>query len=92
MATKEIKGVRIKFKRDLEDNYDGSFVPLYGEICLVETKDGRLRAKVGDGVTQFSFIPYMDKELVTQELFNEMVLTIDENDPECLVLKKPNLN
>ena len=91
MATKEIKGVRIKFKRDLEDNYDGSFVPLYGEICLVETKDGRLRAKVGDGVTQFSSIPYMDKELVTQELFNEMVLTIDENDPECLVLKKPNL-
>lgn len=92
MATKEIKGVRIKFKRDLEDNYDGSFVPLYGEICLVETKDGRLRAKVGDGVTQFSSIPYMDKELVTQELFNEMVLTIDENDPECLVLKKPTLN
>ena len=92
MATKEIKGVRIKFKRDLEDNYDGSFVPLYGEICLVETKDGRLRAKVGDGTTQFSSIPYMDKELVTQELFNEMVLTIDENDPECLVLKKPNLN
>ena len=92
MATKEIKGVRIKFKRDLEDNYNGSFVPLYGEICLVETKDGRLRAKVGDGVTQFSSIPYMDKELVTQELFNEMVLTIDENDPECLVLKKPNLN
>ena len=92
MATKEIKGVRIKFKRDLEDNYDGSFVPLYGEICLVETKDGRLRAKVGDGVTQFSSIPYMDKELVTQELFNEMILTIDENDPECLVLKKPNLN
>ena len=92
MATKEIKGVRIKFKRDLEDNYDGSFVPLYGEICLVETKDGRLRAKVGDGVTQFSSIPYMDKELVTQDLFNEMVLTIDENDPECLVLKKPTLN
>ena len=92
MATKEIKGVRIKFKRDLEDNYDGSFVPLYGEICLVETKDGRLRAKVGDGVTQFSSIPYMDKELVTQELFNEMILTIDENDPECLVLKKPTLN
>ena len=92
MATKEIKGVRIKFKRDLEDNYDGSFVPLYGEICLVETKDGRLRAKVGDGVTHFSSIPYMDKELVTQELFNEMVLTIDENDPECLVLKKPTLN
>ena len=92
MATKEIKGVRIKFKRDREDNYDGSFVPLYGEICLVETKDGRLRAKVGDGVTQFSSIPYMDKELVTQELFNEMVLTIDENDSECLVLKKPTLN
>ena len=52
---------------------------------------GRLRAKVGDGVTQFSSIPYMDKELVTQELFNEMVLTIDENDSECLVLKKPTL-
>ena len=33
MATKEIKGVRIKFKRDLENNYDSSFVPLYGEIC-----------------------------------------------------------
>ena len=92
MATKEIKGVRIKFKRDLETNYDNSFVPLYGEICLVETTDGRLRAKVGDGVTQFSSIPYMDKELVTQELFNEIVLTIDENDPECLVLKKPTLN
>ena len=91
MATKEIKGVRIKFKRDLETNYDSSFVPLYGEICLVETKDGRLRAKVGDGVTQFSSIPYMDKELVTQELFNEMVLAIDENDSECLVLKKPTL-
>ena len=92
MAKKEIKGVRKKFKRDLEDNYDGFFVPLYGEICLVETKDVRLRAQVGDGVTQFSSIPYMDKELVTQELFNEMILTIDENDPECLVLKKPTLN
>ena len=70
MATKEIKGVRIKFKRDLESNYESSFVPLYGEICLVETTDGRLRAKVGDGKTQFSSIPYMDKELVIQDQLN----------------------
>lgn len=172
MANKEIKGVRIKFRRDVEAKYGSSFVPLYGEICLVDTEQG-LRVKIGDGSTTFPLLKYVDEDNVNKfniiqgyyyngvfyldlmysteaprdvhkvyidkstgkfyfwtgdefkinvvnlpdasatnpgvlkiysqqgtntdgtitqkfftEAFNNLVLTIDENDPECLVLEK----
>lgn len=61
MANKEIKGVRIKFRRDSESNYSSTFVPLYGEICLVDTNKG-LKIKVGDGNTIFSSLKYVDED------------------------------
>lgn len=61
MANKEIKGVRIKFRRDTESNYATSFVPLSGEICLVDTENG-LRFKVGDGSTTFNLLPFVDED------------------------------
>lgn len=61
MANKEIKNVRIKIRRDTESNYATSFVPLYGEICLVDTENG-LRFKVGDGSTTFNLLPFVDED------------------------------
>lgn len=61
MANKEIRGVRIKFRRDTEQKYGSSFIPLNGEICLVDTNNG-LKFKVGDGDTNFNLLPFVDED------------------------------
>lgn len=62
MAEKEIKGVRIKFRRDTESNYQDSFIPLKGEICLVDTNND-LKIKVGDGSTTFANLPFLEQDI-----------------------------
>ena len=55
----------IKLRKDTEVNYDkiaSTFVPLNGEVCLVDTTSTGLRAKVGDGKTSFASLPYSDND------------------------------
>ena len=60
MAEKQLK-TRVGLRRDLEANFSNSFIPLKGEILLVDTSSG-LRVKVGTGVTTFENLPYLDDE------------------------------
>ena len=46
---------RIKFKRDTSANWTSADpVILNGEIILVDTQEGELRAKIGDGVKTYT--------------------------------------
>lgn len=53
---------RIKFKRDTSSNWTNKNpVILNGEIILVDTDSGELRAKVGDGVKSYTQLPFSDE-------------------------------
>lgn len=73
--TKEIKNVRIKFRRDNEAAYSSSLALLKGEICLVDTNEG-LKFKVGDGTSTYGQLPFVGednllKNSVIQGYFNQ---------------------
>ena len=53
---------RIKFKRDTSSNLTNKNpIILNGEIILVDTESGELRAKVGDGVKSYTQLPFSDE-------------------------------
>lgn len=53
---------RIKFKRDTSSNWTSNNPKLLnGEIILVDTDSGELRAKVGDGVKNYTQLPFSDE-------------------------------
>ena len=59
----------IRLRRDNEYNYikiENSFIPANGEVCLVDTFEGKLRAKVGNGVTVFANLPYTDSGVINE--------------------------
>lgn len=63
MALYEING-RMKQKRDTAANWEAKNpVILNGEIVLVDTNAGELRAKIGDGVKKYSQLPFSDEVL-----------------------------
>ena len=61
MATKQLK-TRIALRRDAKANFSAAFVALKGELLFVDQPDGKLRVKVGDGVTPYSTLAYLDEE------------------------------
>ena len=65
---------RIKHKRDTDVNWaDADPVLLNGEIIVVDTMDGHVRKKVGDGIQRYSHLPFDDEQLagVVQSLTND---------------------
>ena len=55
---------RIKLKRDTEVNWNSNNPTLlYGEFVIVETADGKLRSKTGDGESTYSQLPFDDAPL-----------------------------
>ena len=53
---------RIKFKRDTSANWTNKNpIILNGEIILIDTDSGELRAKVGDGVKSYTQLPFSDE-------------------------------
>lgn len=60
MASKEVWG-RISNKRDTEENWlKNDPVLLDAEIVFVDEPDGGIRYKLGDGVSKFSALKYLD--------------------------------
>ena len=56
----------IQLRRDNEYNYEAvkdSFVPMNGEVVLVDTAQNGLRAKVGNGFSPYSQLPFTDADL-----------------------------
>lgn len=67
--------VRFKLKRDNDYNYEkvkDTFIPLNGEVCLVDVAGYGLRTKVGDGTSTFANLPYAD-ETILQSIDNVIV-------------------
>lgn len=66
---------RIKFKRDTSSNWTSNNpILLNGEIILVDTDSGELRAKVGDGVKSYTQLPFSDeviRNLITEHNVSE---------------------
>lgn len=59
----KILNVVIKLRRETEEFYDkvkDTFIPLNGEVCLVDSINYGLRVKVGDGKTLWKDLPYSD--------------------------------
>ena len=59
MADKLLR-TRISLRRDDAVKFDSDFVPLNGEILFVDTDDGAIRVKLGDGELTFSELPFLD--------------------------------
>ena len=56
--------VRIKNKRDVEDNWIAENpVLLDGELIIVDTNTGTTKTKIGDGVTPYTELPFADASL-----------------------------
>lgn len=53
--------VYARVRRDNEVNYAADFIPIEREVCIVDTNRQRLRIKIGDGVTQWKNLPYIDQ-------------------------------
>lgn len=73
--------VVLKLRRDSEDNYNkvkDSFIPASGEVCLVDTQEYGLRSKIGDGVTSYGELDYVDNNnnvVLIGYFFNEKFYT-----------------
>ena len=74
IVPKEIN-TRIKLKRDTESNWDTQNpVILNGEVALVDGTDGRLRAKIGDGETEYDALEFLDNiHIITAENKDEPI-------------------
>lgn len=87
---------KIVLSRDNDYNYkkiETTFIPAKGEVCFVDVAGVGLRTKVGDGVTVFANLPYLDD--VTMHMINSMIVKgyyyQDQfySDPERAILLDP---
>lgn len=63
MATKTFQA-RVCSKRDTEINWEQSNpILLNGEIIIVDTADGKIRIKTGDGQRKYNELPFNDEEI-----------------------------
>ena len=56
----------IRLRRDNDFNFEkikDTFIPLNGEVVLVDTATTGLRAKVGDGISTYAQLPFTDADL-----------------------------
>lgn len=59
----------VQLRRDNSYNYDkikDSFIPMNGEVVLVDTSDKGLRAKIGDGVKTYAQLGFADESIYAQ--------------------------
>lgn len=57
----------LALRRDNDYNYkkiENTFIPINGEVCLVDVAGYGLRAKVGNGVHTFAQLPYTDETIL----------------------------
>lgn len=69
---------RIQNKRDTSANWTkNNPVILNGEIILVDTAEGELRAKIGDGTKTYKQLPFSDE--VLKSLINTVAQNAEKN-------------
>ena len=86
----------VQLRRDSENNFDkikDSFVPMNGEVVLVDTRNG-LRAKVGDGKTNYNQLSFTDesyKDAVINGYYDNGIFYKDINKTDILDGQKNKL-
>lgn len=74
--------VRIALKRDTSANWTNyNPVLLNGELILVDTAEGQLRAKIGDGIKTYTQLPFTDEAL------RALITDVDNNNSAVVVTK-----
>ena len=74
--------VRIALKRDTSANWTNyNPVLLNGELILVDTAEGQLRAKIGDGIKTYTQLPFTDEAL------RALITEVDNNNSAVVVTK-----
>lgn len=77
-----IFNTRVKHKRDSEENWTTTNLTLLnGEIALVDTSDGSLKLKVGDGSTAYTSLSYFDFIPGATSTDNNKVLSVVDGKP-----------
>ena len=64
---KSIDSSVVVLRRDNDYNYkkiENTFIPANGEVCLVDVAGYGLRTKIGDGISTFAQLPYMDETIL----------------------------
>lgn len=63
----------LRLRRDNDYNYEkvgNSFIPAFGEVCLVDTARSGLRVRVGDGKSNYNNLEYAD-DIFIKAYFNK---------------------
>ena len=91
---KNIDISNIALRRDNDYNYkkfENTFIPANGEVCFVDVAGYGLRTKVGDGVSTFAQLPYIDEtilqninSLIVKGYFYQEKFYTDANHTELL--------
>ena len=72
--------VRIALKRDTSANWTKhNPVLLNGELILVDTAEGQLRVKIGDGIKTYTQLPFMDEAL------RALITEVDNNNSKVVL-------
>ena len=72
--------VRIALKRDTSANWTNhNPVLLNGELILVDTAEGQLRVKIGDGIKTYTQLPVMDEAL------RALITEVDNNNSKVVL-------
>lgn len=84
----------IAIRRDNDYNYkkiENTFIPINGEVCLVDVAGYGLRSKVGDGIHTFAQLPYADEimlqninSLIVKGYFYQNNFYVDASHTELL--------
>ena len=70
----------IRQKRDTAANWTNhNPVLLNGELILVDTAEGQLRVKIGDGIKTYTQLPFMDEALRT------LITDVDNNNSKVVL-------
>ena len=79
--------VRIALKRDTSANWTNhNPVLLNGELILVDTAEGQLRVKIGDGIKTYTQLPFMDEAL------RALITEVDNNNSKVVLKDLINKN
>lgn len=72
--------VRIALKRDTSANWTNhNPVLLNGELILVDTAEGQLRVKIGDGIKTYTQLPFVDEAL------RALITEVDNNNSKVVL-------
>lgn len=85
MAEKQMNAVlRLRRDKALKYNLLRSFIPLDGEVCIVDTAREGIKIKIGDGITQWENLPYSELGVLQLGYQSGGIFYADQEHTEAL--------